>query len=390
MIPVVHAITPGDHYSPRTGSRIPSVVHGLASAAHRDPAGPRYRHTVLVGAETWRPRYESARSIEYPDVAAPTRNERFRDVGAGLLGRSRSATERYWQPVANAMANLEPSIVVAHNAPILPSLLRGTDHRVILYAHNDVLRTMTKREAAHCLDSVASIVCVSASLATQIAAHLPPHLAERIAVVGNGVDCAQFVPGRRPHAGPLRVIMVGRMIEQKGPDILLKAAAQLDRRNVEVLLVGSHGFDPKAPLTRYERRLRDLASRCPVPVEFDAFVPRAELAELLQSADIMVVPSRWQEPSGLTVGEALASGLPVIAHRVGGIPEVLGSAGILVDSERPDRLARAIEALVDDPDRRSAMAITARRHAETHDWAWAWENLKSVLAGGSRGTREAM
>jgi glycosyltransferase involved in cell wall biosynthesis len=390
MIPVIHAITPGDHFSPRTGSAIPSVVHGLAHASHRDPAGPRYRHSVLVGEGTWRPRYDSATAIEFTDVPAPTRNERIRDVGSGLVGRRRRNTARYWQPVADAVAGLDPAIVVAHNAPVLPSLLRHTGHRVILYAHNDVLRTMTKYEAARSLDSVASIVCVSASLAEQMARQLPPRIAERIAVVGNGVDCAQFAPAAEPHAGPLRVIMVGRMIEQKGPDILLEAAALLDRSDVQIRLVGSHNFDPTAPLTRYERRLRELAARCPVPVEFDAFVPRAELAELLRNADIMVVPSRWQEPSGLTVGEALASGLPVIANRVGGIPEVLGSAGILIERDRPDRLARAIEELADDPARRTAMSIGARRRAETHDWAWAWENLKSVLSGGSRGTKEPM
>ncbi len=69
MTDVLHAITPGDHFSPRTGSAIPTVVDGLAAAAGRD-GGP-FRHAVILDRTTMRPRYDSAAVIEYSGVRGP-------------------------------------------------------------------------------------------------------------------------------------------------------------------------------------------------------------------------------------------------------------------------------------------------------------------------------
>jgi glycosyltransferase involved in cell wall biosynthesis len=287
---------------------------------------------------------------------------------------------RYFIPQAEALERVDESVVLAHNAPALPALLAGTQHSVVLYAHNDILRTVSSREAQKTLAGVAAIVCVSAFLAEQTAARLPSSLAQRVHAVGNGVDCAQFTPGNTARNERLRVLFVGRMIPQKGADLLLKAVALLRRDDLELVLVGSRGFDRDAPLTRYERRLRELAERCSAAVRFEPFVARDRLPELFRQADVLVVPSRWDEPSGLTVSEGQASGLPVIASRVGGIPEVVGSAGMLVDAEA-GAFAEAIAALADDTALRRRMAQEARRHAERHDWAWSWSGLRRVLGG---------
>ena len=114
-------------------------------------------------------------------------------------------------------------------------------------------------------------------------------------------------------------------------------------------------------------------------IRFEPFVDRSALPDLLRGADLLVVPSRWAEPSGLTAAEGLATGLPVIASRVGGLPDVVGSAGILIPPDDPAALADAIGTLADDADLRRRMGVAARRHAEEHDWSWAWSNLRRVL-----------
>jgi glycosyltransferase involved in cell wall biosynthesis len=380
MSRVIHAITPGDHFSPRTGSAIPTVVHGMATAALADSKEPSYPQYVLIGENTYRPRYDSATPIEFVDVAPPTRNERLIEAGLAAFGRPRRGSERYWQPQVDALAAQEPAIVLAHNAPVLPWMLRNSSHRVVLYAHNDLVRSMTRYEVARSLDSVSAIVCVSEALAQQMGRRLPRSLRERIHIVGNGVDCTQFTPRTTPSIGRLRVMYVGRMIREKGPDVLLKAAAELRRDDIEIVVVGSHGFDREAPLSHYENELRELATKARVPVRFLPFVARPEIPDLLRGADIMVVPSRWQEPSALTLGEALATGLPVIASQVGGMPAVIGSAGILVDPDDPTALARTIDKLADDPELRAVLALGARQRAQHHDWSWSWSILKSVLS----------
>jgi glycosyltransferase involved in cell wall biosynthesis len=380
MTRVLHAITPGDHFSPRTGSAIPTVVHGLATAAQRDHIPPAFHHSVLVGASTYPQRYESAPAILYPEAQGPTRNERLADVVRGRVGLSRRATARYWAPLASAVAGDPSAVVVAHNAPILPSLLRDSPHRVVLYAHNDLFRTFGRSEAGILLDPVAAIVCVSENLVERTRAQLPRRLHDRVVAVGNGVDAQQFAPRNTIEPRDrLRILFVGRVVAEKGPDVLLEAAASLAGQDVEILVVGSYGFDPKAPLSPYERDLRALADRSPVPVQFLPFVPRSDLPALLAEADILVVPSRWAEPSGLTVGEGMASGLAVIASDVGGIPEVLGDAGILVPPGDPRALAAALADLVADRAELNALRSRARARAVSRDWSWSWSALKRVL-----------
>lgn len=376
MRPIVHAITPGDHFSPRTGSAIPTVVHGLATAAAA--VGARGQ-AVLVDESTYRPRYPSAAQIEYAGAPMPRRSARVIDAGLARLGLPRRGAARAFTPLAAAMTGREPAFVLAHNAPVLPRLLHGQPHVPVLYAHNDILRTMGYREARGALGDVPAIVCVSRSLAEQTAARLPAELADRIRVVENGVDTATFFPSDAPKRERLRVLFLGRTIADKGPDVLLRAAAQLDRPDLEVVVVGSAGFDRSAPLTPYEESLRVLASRSRVPVAFERFVDRASVPGMLRDADIFVVPSRWPDPSPLTVGEAMASGLAVIGSRIGGIPESLGDAGILVDPDHPDQLAEALAHLADDEGSRSAFSARARERAEERSWARSWEQLSSVL-----------
>ena len=374
---VVHTITPGDHYSPRTGSAIPTVVHGLALAAQSsgDP-----RQSVVIDRSTYIPRYDSADLIEYTGARAPGSAGRYRDLVAGRLGMPRAAVAAYYRPIADAVRDLAPSAVLAHNAPVLVWLLRDTGHRVVLYAHNDLLRTYSKGEAGRMLGSAAAIVCVSDSLAFRTRQRLPSALASRVHVVPNAVDTVRFRPAAGPRIpGPLRVMYVGRIIPEKGVDVLVRAAAEFGGGDVEFVVVGSSGFDPTAPLSEYERELRRLAGRSAAAVVFEPFADRSAVAARLRSADVLVVPSRWPEPSGLTVGEGLASGLPVIASRVGGIPEVMGPAGILIEPDDPHALAHEIRRLAAQPELRESMAIQARAWAESHDWSSAWQRLRSLL-----------
>ena len=385
---VLHAITPGDHFSPRTGSAIPTVVDGLATAAGRE--GAPFRPFVVLDRTTMRPRYASASVIEYTGARGPTRRERVIDLARGRVGLSRSAVARFYEPVAEAIRTREPALVLAHNAPVLHSLLRDTGHRVVLYAHNDLLRTYSRRESARILDGVAAIVCVSESLAERMRRALPGRLASLVRVVRNGVDCAQFKPSpetdeRNPSAerqtqdDPLRIMFVGRMIPEKGADVLIRAAAILARDDLEFVLIGSYGFDRNAAFSTYETRLRELASEAGARIRFEPFVDRSRLPATLHEAGILVVPSRWPDPCPLTVGEALATGRPLVVSRIGGIPEVVGPAGRYVEPDDPIALAAALAELADNADLRRRMGVDARRHAEAHDWSWAWSNLRRVL-----------
>jgi len=156
--------------------------------------------------------------------------------------------------------------------------------------------------------------------------------ARRREVIPNGVDLGLFRPGDESRAGLVFAAQGGRANEFKDYPTLQAALERLERP-VELTVLG----DP------------------PVPAE--------EVARRLRAADLYVHPSRADTfPSGVL--EALASGTPVVASRVGGIPEqVTGETGILVEPEDPGALARAIDALLSDPDRRRRMGEAASADA---------------------------
>ena len=248
----------------------------------------------------------------------------------------------------------------------------------MLYAHNDILRSYSQYEASRALDAFDRIVAVSESLAEQLAPHLSPSLRGRVHVIGNGVDTEMFTPGA-PVEDRVRVMFLGRAIPEKGADILLHAARMIDRDDVEFVIVGSHEFNSRTVLSPFEQRLRSLAEDVPGGIRFEPFVERRALPDLLRTAQILVIPSRWPDPCPLTVGEGLATGLAIVAADRGGIPDALGDAGILFDPDRPEQLAAALDDLIIDPARRHDLAQRARRRAVARDWAWSWAQFERVL-----------
>jgi len=195
---------------------------------------------------------------------------------------------------------------------------------------------------------------------------VPP---ERLRVIPGGIDlaaCPPPIPRERAPAEPLRVLFVGRVdFDQKGVDVLLEAAGRLAHRSdLEWRIVGEIWVPPEALLAR--------RSRLPSTVRLTITGRRSEpeLDAEYRSADLLVVPSRF-EPFGLVLLEGMARGLPIIASRVGGMPELVGDSGaaLWVPPGDPGALAEAIERLADDPTLRRRLAAAGRPRVEAFDWA---------------------
>jgi len=370
-----HVITPGDHFSPRTGSAVPTVVHGLAAAV----AEPR--SAVVVARGTYADHYDSADVVEYEADPVPFGAPRRADPFVGLLGLARPEIGRTWRATLAGQRDWPEAYVLGHNAPQLMRYVDTQRHVPVLYAHNELLRSYPRWETARTLGGTHRIVCVSAYLADRTAARLPRRIADRIRVVGNGVDTEAFHPAwELRDTERMTVLFVGRTIPDKGVDVLLRAAALLATDAIEILVLGSQNFDPHAPLSPYESSLRELAAASRTPVRFLPTVGRHRIPDVLRTADVLVVPSRWPEPYGLTVTEGMATGIPVVASAVGGIPEALGGSGILVPPDDPDALVDALRGLADDPAERRRLGAAAREHAVTHDWRWARRELDAALS----------
>jgi glycosyltransferase involved in cell wall biosynthesis len=198
------------------------------------------------------------------------------------------------------------------------------------------------------------------------------------AVVPNGVDTAVFRPtcgselGLKPPADAFTVGYVGRLVEEKGITDLIESL-RYTPGCVSLLIVGS---GPMAEELRRRVAADNLAGR----VKFQPQAPPAELAALIQSMDLLVLPSRttatWKEQFGRVLIEAYACRVPVVGTSSGAIPEVVGNGGIIVPERDPRALAQAIRQLFEDPAHRDRLAENGYRTVHAR---YSWECIAAKM-----------
>ncbi len=215
--------------------------------------------------------------------------------------------------------------------------------------------------------------------------------ADRVRVIHNGIDLQQYRPRPDPAVlaahglapGEPFVLFVGRITRQKGIVHLVNAIPHLERPVKVVLCAGAPDTPEIAREMQQAVERARHASRAPI-VWIEQMLPREQVIALYTHAAVFVCPSVY-EPFGIINLEAMACETPVVASRVGGIPEVVdhGHTGLLVpiepasdtdveprDPARFSRdLAAALDALLADPSRRAAMAERARTRVEEH-FSW--------------------
>lgn len=298
------------------------------------------------------------------------------------------------------LLRLGPALVQVENRPLWVSALRDAGFRgpVVLSLHSlTFLRPprLSLAEARRALDQADAVVCPSRYLARRLRRDLggPPR---RVAVVPRGVDAAAFRPAeggalaaerRRLRSrwgarGPV-VLFAGRIVPQKGLHVLLRACAPVLRGTGSTLVVAG-GPRPRPGARGYAGRVYRLARRLRVPVRWLGPVPHGCMPAVFRAADLVAVPSQRTEAFGMVVVEAMASGVPVLASRVGGIPEVLrhGEEGWLVaPHERPEAWRAALARLLGDAGLRRALGLRARAAAlERFPWSRAAAALRELYA----------
>jgi glycosyltransferase involved in cell wall biosynthesis len=195
-------------------------------------------------------------------------------------------------------------------------------------------------------------ICVSeADRAAGEAAGVCP--AGRVVVIPNGIDVQAF-PTASPTQSPARIITVGRLRQPKDFQTLVAAFAGLDDSSFEATIVGTGPELESVQAAAFERGLAN--------VTFAG--ERADVSELLARSDVFVLSSR-SEGLPLSVLEAMAAGLPVVASAVGGVPELVahGESGLLVPPGNAHALTEALAQLVADPALRLRLGRAGRRIA---------------------------
>ncbi|MFG2883554.1 glycogen synthase [Streptomyces sp. NPDC048297] len=305
-------------------------------------------------------------------------------VAAALEGCELVHSHTWYANLAGHLAGLlygVPHVVTAHSLePLRP-------WKAEQLGGGYALSSWAERTAIEAADAV---IAVSGAMREDILACYPALDPARVHVVHNGIDTTLYRPDHAADAlvrhgvDPDRpyVLFVGRITRQKGVPHLLRAVRDIDPAAQVVLCAGA----PDTPeIDREFRELYEELSRVRAGVLWiPQMLPRAEVVQLLTHAAVFVCPSVY-EPLGIVNLEAMACGTPVVASRVGGIPEVVeeGRTGLLVDVDDDHgvfetNLARALDDVLADPERARRMGEAGRRRAAGE---FGWDAVARRTAG---------
>lgn len=377
----VAVVTPGSFVIP--SGRSSSVEQAVEQLARR--LCDRFELRVF-GRLGGRPAAERREGVSYRRVAAPSPRAYIRSVSARLR-------------------LFRPDVIQVENRPrFIPFLRKRHPHAsLVLVLHSVTFASPPRLSAAglhRCLGAADRIVVNSDFLKEELL-RSAPFAGNKIVVSHLGVDERKFSPCATLAASVRRerlraklglegrriILFVGRLLPIKGVHLLLRAMPQVAEQapDAALVVVGSAGYRSRRR-TPYVRRLHRTAERLGDRVRFVPFVEHGAVPDWFRLADVLAVPSGRMEAFGLVNVEAMATGVPVVATRCGGMTEIIedGVTGRLVDLEAAEReLAPTLAALLRDEPLRRGMGERGRSRVEAHfTWTQAaerWAKLYDEL-----------
>lgn len=205
--------------------------------------------------------------------------------------------------------------------------------------------------------------------------------ATKLRVIRDGIAVASFETIPSPTFGDTIVFgIIARLEPQKGHQYLFEALSRIRGWDWKLHVIGDGSL---------RTELGRLAETLGIETKVSFFGFTTAIGERYAAIDCLVLPSLW-EGLGLVLMEAQSAGRPVIASRVGGIPEVVteGETGILVTPGSIDELKAALIRIMENPDQAKEMGQTARAYAKQHfridQCVWAYEALYTELSEGKK------
>ncbi len=353
-------LPPREGFSPEAVGAIGLLVHRLSRP-----------QDLVLGRASALPAFADRRFVPVRPAGWPMPGERMRYV-AGLASILRAA---------------RPALIEVHNRPEIAMALarRCPAVPLALVLHNDPQAMRLARSPAdrRALARRMRIAVVSEHLRRRYRDGSGEFLP--VGLLPNCLDLAALPPALADEDRERLILFAGRLVADKGADSFVAACAtvlpELPGWRAEMIGADRPGRSPDTP---FLATLRPAAARAGVMLA--GYRPHEAVLEAMARAAIVVVPSRWPEPFGLTALEAMASGAALVTSGRGGLAELTGGAALRVDPDAPGALAAALVRLASDPSGRRILAAAGRLRARGYDLPLARVRLdawrQSVLAGG--------
>jgi len=343
---------------------------------------PEWPTLVVAAAGSWLEREAAAAGLEVATIPEPRGGLSVRTV-CRLVRLLRTGGVR----IIHSHLGISDWYAWLASACVRNALLVSTEHGISADHPELFTRTSTSlrqlvHRLAHCLrlQSTDAVIAVSTYTREAMRARYGQRATQRVVVIRPGIDPSRFPlssfarPGRSAalggNASPLRLVYVGRLEPEKGPDLLLEA----------VMICGSRGLRLALTIVGDGSLRASLQTVIPegAPVEV-RWVGHTDPQPFLSEGDLFILPSR-SENLPIAVLEAMTMGLPILATSVGGVPEVVrnGITGLLVEPENASALAAAIEKLHADRALLAQMSSAARSEAAEYDIASMAERVSDL------------
>jgi spore coat protein SA len=332
---------------------------------------------------------------------------RIKSDGVNYTNVRASNRKHYLSNVISILRRKKPDVLQIENRPNYVAVFKKNfpKARTILTLHSltfiqhDYIHPDKLRYAFNLADHIV----VNSHFIKNEVEKLEPKTKGKLRVHYLGVDLQRFSPwyedinrtireaDKKAHGleGRRIVLFVGRLQPIKGVAPLIRAFQSIirDFPDLMLVIVGSHSYG-KAVLTEYVRRLHELAKPIQNQVQFINYIPSEEVARWYRMADVFVVPSIGPEAFGLVNLEAMATGLPLIASQIGGIPEIVepSKSGILVSIDSLERnIEEKIRELLSNEDEALRLGQEARKFVEERfAWSVAADPYNRLYLEGSR------
>ena len=284
-------------------------------------------------------------------------------------------TDYYGEWAINKIKDLNIDLVIIENRQgFTINAAKRLNIPIILHLHTDTLNKDSYK-ASEIVDSCDKIITVSGYLKKQVDSITTQSKSE---VIYNGIDLDKYIAPTKIYSrkdfglndNDFVVIYTGRLVSVKGIKELIKAFKLIkDYKSIKLLIVGGANFGDENKDNSFTKEIKQNLEEIAYKIIFTGYITYENIPSILKIADIGIIPSIWEEALSLTSLEGMASELPLIVTRSGGIPEAVDEkCAIILEKdnldELPNLLAKAIINLYENPERRKEMSNYAGKRSK--------------------------
>ena len=276
-------------------------------------------------------------------------------VPVSLPWRPFSRGSRYAIGLVGELRHAAPDVIEVHNEPAIALHLARKFPKVpvVLFLHNDpqeMPNAGTPTERNYLLGRLAAVAPVSNYVRDRLLDGVESRA--RVEVFPNFVDLDAM-----PRYAPQKCILFAdRTTEAKGADVFVAACAKALKMlpGWRAEIIGAEHSDGLMPDSAFQLKLREDAEKA--GVDMLGWRSLGQVLHAMANASMVVMPSRWNEPFGLTALLAMGCGAPLLCSPRGGLAEVMGNAALPINPDEPGKIAANIVALAYDSARRSQLS----------------------------------